>query len=326
MVIGHSNDVRLYRELLKRGVSEYLVAPVDVMSIITAISGIYHESGTEKLGQVYAFIGAKGGVGSSTIAHNVAWTMARLVGSDVILADLDLPFGTAGLDFNLDPPQGIAEAVFGADRLDEVLLDRLLAKCEDHLSLLAAPAALDKAYDFGEGAFDQVLEIVQANVPTVVLDVPHLWTAWARKTLIAADEVIVTAIPDLANLRNAKSIVDLLRQARPNDTPPKLILNQVGVPKRPEIKPDDFAAALQLMPIATIPFDPLLFGTAANNGQMIAEASAKTAVSDAFADIAQVVGGRKELKKARRRGLDFGPLLQRLRSRPKAKAKSKKAG
>ena len=76
--------------------------------------------------------------------------MARLIGSDVILADLDMAFGTAGLDFNLDPPQGIAEAVFGADRLDEVLLDRLLAKCEDHLSLLAAPAALDKAYDFGE--------------------------------------------------------------------------------------------------------------------------------------------------------------------------------
>jgi pilus assembly protein CpaE len=251
--------------------------------------------------------------------------MARLFGSDVILADLDLPFGTAGLDFNLDPPQGISEAVFGADRLDEVLLDRLLAKCEEHLSLLAAPAALDKAYDFNEEAFDQVLEIVQANVPTVVLDIPHLWTAWARKTLIAADEVIVTAVPDLANLRNAKSIIDLLKQARPNDTPPKLILNQVGVPKRPEIKPDDFAAALQISPIAAIPFDPLLFGTAANNGQMIAEASAKTTISDVFTDVAQVVSGRKELKKARKRGLDLGPLLDRLKSKPKGKPRAKRA-
>jgi pilus assembly protein CpaE len=323
MVIGHSNDVRLYRELLKRGVSEYLVAPIDVMTIITAISGIYHEPGTDKLGQVYAFIGAKGGVGSSTIAHNIAWTLARLVGNDVILADLDLPFGTAGLDFNLDPAQGIAEAVFGADRLDEVLLDRLLAKCEDHLSLLAAPVALDKAYDFGEEAFDQVLEIVQANVPTVVLDIPHLWTAWARKTLIAADEVIITAAPDLANLRNAKSIFDLLKQARPNDTQPKLILNQVGVPKRPEIKPDDFAAALQVAPIAIIPFDPLLFGTAANNGQMIAEASAKTTISEVFTDVAQVIAGRKELKKTRKRMFDLGPLLQRFKSKPKPKPKSK---
>ena len=320
MVVGHSNDVRLYRELLKRGVSEYLVAPVDVMSIITGISGIYRDPGSEKLGQSYAFIGAKGGVGSSTVAHNVAWTMARLIGSDVILADLDMAFGTAGLDFNLDPTQGIAEAVFGSDRLDEVLLDRLLAKCEDHLSLLAAPATLDKAYDFGEDAFDQMLEIVQSNVPTVVLDVPHMWTAWSRKTLISADEVVITAIPDLANLRNAKAIVDLLRQARPNDAAPKLVLNQVGVPKRPEIKPDDFAAALQLTPIATIPFDPLLFGTASNNGQMIAEASAKTTVADAFTDVAQVVSGRKELKKARKGGLALGGLFGRLRG-SKSKAK-----
>jgi pilus assembly protein CpaE len=163
-------------------------------------------------------------------------------------------------------------------------------------------------------------------VPTVVLDVPHLWTAWVRKTLIAADEVVITAAPDLANLRNAKAIVDLLRQARPNDAPPKLVLNQVGVPKRPEIKPDDFAAALQLTPIATIPFDPLLFGTAANNGQMVAEASAKTTMSDIFADVAQVVSGRKELKKAKKRGLELGGLLDRLRSRPKGgKSKAKKA-
>jgi pilus assembly protein CpaE len=249
--------------------------------------------------------------------------MARLIGSDVILADLDMAFGTAGLDFNLDPTQGIAEAVFGSDRLDEVLLDRLLAKCEDHLSLLAAPAALDKAYDFEEGAFDQMLEIVQQNVPTVVLDMPHVWTAWARRTLIAADEVVITAIPDLANLRNAKSITDFLRQARPNDAPPKLILNQVGVPKRPEIKPDDFAAALQVTPIATIPFDPLLFGTASNNGQMIAEASAKTTVSDTFAEVAQIVTGRKELKKVRKRGIELGSFFEKLKSRPKAKAKAK---
>jgi pilus assembly protein CpaE len=326
MVIGHSNDVGLYRELLKRGVSDYVVMPASVATIITSISAVYRDSGTDKLGQSYAFIGSKGGVGSSTIAHNVAWTMARLFGSDVILADMDLPFGTASLDFNLDPAQGISEAVFGADRLDEVLLDRLLAKCEDHLSLLAAPATLDKSYDFGEGAFEPVLEIVQANVPSVVLDVPHLWTSWARKTLVSADEVVITATPDLANLRNAKSVIDLLKQARPNDAPPKLILNMVGVPRRPEIKPADFAAALQLEPIACIPFDPLLFGTASNNGQMIAEASAKTTISDVFADVAQVITGRKEIKRKRKGGFDLTPLLDRLKAKPKARPRVKKAG
>ncbi len=315
MIIGHSNDVSTYRELLRRGVSEYLVTPLDVMTLIGSISEIYHEEGTEKLGQMYAFIGAKGGVGSSTIAHNVAWTMAQVFGSDVTLADLDLPFGTAGLDFNQDPTQGIADAVAGSDRLDEVLLDRLLAKCEEHLSLLAAPASLERSYDFDETSFDPVLDVVQSNVPSVVLDVPHLWTSWARKTLLAADEIVITAAPDLANLRNAKNMIDMLKQSRPNDVPPKLVLNQVGVPKRPEIKPDDFAAALQLEPIAVIHFDPLLFGTAANNGQMIAEASAKTNVSDTFADVAQIITGRKELKRARKGSVSLAPLLDKLKSK-----------
>jgi len=315
MVVGHSNDVSTYRELLRRGISEYLVTPVDVMTLISSISEIYHEEGTEKLGHMYAFIGAKGGVGSSTIAHNVAWTMAQVFGSDVTLADMDLPFGTAGLDFNQDPTQGMADAVAGSDRLDEVLLDRLLAKCEEHLSLLAAPASLERAYDFDETAFDTVLDVIQSNVPSVVLDVPHMWTSWARKTLLSADEIVITAAPDLANLRNAKNMIDLLKQSRPNDVPPKLVLNQVGVPKRPEIKPDDFAAALQLEPIAVINFDPLLFGTAANNGQMIAEASAKTNVSDTFADVAQIITGRKELKRARKGSLNIAPFLEKLKSK-----------
>lgn len=322
MTIGQSNDVQLYRDLMRRGINEYLVAPVDVMTLIGAISGIYHDSSTEKLGQVYAFVGSKGGVGSSTVAHNVAWTMARQFGSDVILADLDLPFGTASLDFNLDPTQGMADAVFGADRLDEVLLDRLLAKCEDHLSLLSAPASLDKAYDFSETAFDSVMEIVQSNVPAVVLDMPHIWTGWARKMLIAADQVVITAAPDLANLRNTKALIDLLRQARPNDAPPKLILNQVGVPKRPEIKAADFAAALDIEPVACIPFDPLLFGTAANNGQMVAEASAKATVADVFSDVAQVITGRKETRQKKKGGLaglfGFGS-----KSKPKTKSRKK---
>ena len=324
MAIGHNNDVSIYRELLKRGVSEYLVTPVDVMSIITAVSQIYHEEGGDKLGHVYAFIGSKGGVGSSTLAHNVAWTMARVFGSDVILADMDLPFGTAGLDFNQDPPQGIAEAVFGGDRLDEVLLDRLLTKCEEHLSLLAAPASLDKPYDFDESAFDQLMDVVQSNVPSVVLDVPHLWTSWTRKQLVVADEVVITATPDLANLRNTKNLIDLLKQARPNDSAPKLVLNQVGVPKRPEIKPDDFAAALQIEPIAAIPFDPLLFGTAANNGQMIAEASAKTGISDTFADVAQIITGRKELRRNRKTKMTFGTMLGKLKAQKPAKSGARK--
>jgi pilus assembly protein CpaE len=311
ILVGHVNDVTLYRNLIKRGISEYLVMPVDPMTVIRSAASLYADRSTHPLGRTIAFIGGKGGVGSSMIAHNVAWAIARGFDNDVVVADLDFAFGTAGLDFNQDPTQGIAEAVGAPDRLDDVFLDRLLSRCADHLSLLAAPATLDHTYDFGENAFEQVIDVAQSGVPAVVLDLPHVWTSWMRKTLLAADEIVLTVEPDLANLRNAKNIVDLLRQTRRSDAPPHLVVNKSGMAKRPEIKVSDFSTALNLVPTAIIPFDAALFGAAANNGQMIAEANPKSPIAESFKQIAQVVTGRSEAKK-QRKGI-LAPLVSRLR-------------
>ena len=101
--------------------------------------------------------------------------------------------------------------------------------------MLAAPATLERVYDFPETAFDAIVEILRASTPCVVLDIPHGWTAWMRRLIFGADEIVIVATPDLANLRNAKSLLDTIRAARPNDAKPRLILNFMGVPKRPEI-------------------------------------------------------------------------------------------
>lgn len=311
VVIGHTNDVRLYRELIDRGVSEYMVAPVSAMDVLTSLAKLFDTPDADPLGRTVAFVGAKGGVGSSTVAHNVAWSVAQDLGSDVVIADLDLAFGTAGLDFNQDPPQGIFEAVFAGERLDEVYLERLLSRCTDKLNLIAAPSTLEKEYDLQSDAFEPVIDLIRKSVPLVVLDVPHLWSGWAKTTMTAADDVVITAVPDLANLRNAKNLVDLLKQARRNDRAPLLVLNQTGVPKKPEISPKEFAAALELEPSAVIAFEPQLFASAANNGQMIAEMQAGAKPVESFKALAEVVSGRAELRKSRRSPL--APLLERLK-------------
>src|SRR3982075_2734884 len=149
-VIGRINDVTLYRELVRRGVSDYVIAPVNALDVVRAICGLFSAPEAKAVGRIIAVVGAKGGVGASTIAHNVAWAIARDLALDSVVADLDLAFGTAGLDYNQDPPQGIADAVFSPDRVDTAFVDRLLSKCTDHLSLLAAPATLDRGYNLGE--------------------------------------------------------------------------------------------------------------------------------------------------------------------------------
>jgi pilus assembly protein CpaE len=308
IVIGYANDVAVYRDLLARGVSEYMVAPVDAVTIIGAISRLYQGAGTGKLGRSLAFVGANGGVGSSTLARNVASMIARQQGCDVILMELDLSFGSASVDLSLDPAQGIAQALQDPARLDDVLLERLLTKCDDRLSVLTAPASLAQIYDLEESAFVRVIELAQTTVPFVVLDVPHIWTSWVKKTLLMADDVVITAIPDLANLRNAKNLVELLKQGRPNDGASKLVLNQVGTPKRSEIKPGKFAAALEIEVVACVPYEPSTMSTAANQGLMVADTSASSAVAKSFAKIAQTFTGHTGAKSSWKNLFAFGSL------------------
>src|SRR5947209_6836149 len=232
VVIGRINDVMLYRELVRRGVSDYVLAPVGAIEVVRSICNLFSAPEAKAVGRIIAVVGAKGGVGASTISHNVAWAIARDLAMDAVVADLDLAFGTAGLDYNQDPPQAIADAVFA---------------------------------------------------------------------------------PDLANLRNAKNLFDLLKAARPNDRPPLYCLNQVGIPKRPEIAASEFAKAIESQPVVSIPFEPQIFGSAANNGQMIAEISANHKSIEMFLQIAQRLTGRSETKKQKSSLLS--PLIEKLRGK-----------
>jgi pilus assembly protein CpaE len=313
VVIGSDNDVAPYRELVRRGVSDYVVGPVDTLDVVRSICGLFSASEAITVGRIIAIVGAKGGVGSSTVAHNVAWAIARDVALDSVVIDLDLAFGTAGLDYNQDPLQGIANAVFSPDRLDTAVMERLLAKCTDHLSLLSAPASLERVYDFGDDAFDSIFDTLRMTTPCIVLDVPHQWSGWTKRALVGADDILIVAEPDLANLRNTKNMLNVLKASRPNDRPPLYCLNQVGMPKRPEITAREFAKTIESQPIAAIPFDSRMFGAAANNGQMIAEINAKHRTTEMFLQIAQRLTGRGETKKPRASFLS--PIIKKLRAK-----------
>jgi pilus assembly protein CpaE len=313
VVIGNANDAAPYRELVRRGVNDYVVGPVVALDVVRSICSLFSASEAITAGRVIAVAGAKGGVGASTIAHNVAWAIARDLALDSVVIDLDLAFGTAGLNYNRDPLQGIANAVFSPDRLDTVVVDRLLAKCTEHLSLLAAPASLDRVYDFGAEAFDSIFDTLRMTMPCIVLDIPHQWSGWTRRALLGADDILIVAEPDLANLRNTKNLLNMLKGSRPNDGAPLYCLNQVGMAKRPEIDARGFAKTVESQPIASIPFDSRMFGTAANNGQMIAEISANHRTAKMFRQIARRLTGRNEPKKPQRSLLS--PILRKLRAK-----------
>ncbi|MES1179730.1 MAG: AAA family ATPase, partial [Hyphomicrobium sp.] len=299
----------------KRGVGEYLVAPTDALELMESISNLYNNPETDPVGHVYAFVGAKGGVGSSTVCHNVAWTMSELLQTNVAIADMDLAFGTTGLDFNQDPVQGIAEALSAPERLDDQLLDRLLTKCSERLSIFAAPVVLDRDFDFSADACESVIDVARQNVPFVAIDLPHSWSQWTKRLLLQADEIIITAVPDLANLRNAKNIIDLLKASRKHDQRPHLVLNMANVPKRQEISVREFEQALDSKVLTVIDFDSETFSQAANHGQMLEELNAKAKGVEKFHEIAMKLTRRKESKTEKQNSAlsALVPILEKLK-------------
>jgi pilus assembly protein CpaE len=316
IVLGHVNDVVLYRELIRSGVSEYIVLPASAPTIVSAITELFAAEGAAPIGRTIAFVSAKGGAGGSTVSHNVAWAVSQHLRQDVLILDTDFAFGTAGLNFNQDPPHGLADAVEASQKMDQVMLDRLMSKAANHINLLTAPVMLDRTFDFEERAFEQAIELSQKTSPVVIIDLPHGWTGWIRHTLATVDEIIIVAEPDLANLRNAKNLADAVKALRPTESEPLLVINKLGVPRRPEITPTEFASSVECRLLATINFDAATYGTAANNGQMIAEVAANHRSNEVYRMVAMHVTGRNRPQKAAARagGFSLPSLLKRMRA------------
>lgn len=269
VIIGAANDIRLYRQLMEKGVSDYIVPPLLSLNLIRSISDLYSDPEAPFVGRVAAFFGAKGGVGSSTLAHNIAWCLAEGLGQETSLIDLDSSFGTTGLDFAYDNSQGLEEALSQPDRLDETLLDRIMIRHTPKLSILPASSSLNTKPILDEEAYEAVVSGVRSISPLSILDMPHYWADWTLNVLSTVDDIVITATPDLANLRNAKNLIDFLKAQRPNDPDPLLIINKTGVAKNAEIPVKEFAAAVGLEPSLVIGFDPDGFFEAANEGKML---------------------------------------------------------
>jgi len=294
VVLGHVNDVLLYRELIRSGVSEYLVLPTTSQGIVSIITELFASENAAPIGRTIGFIGAKGGAGASTIAHNVGWAISQRQSIDTIITDLDLAFGTAALNFNQDGSGGIMDALGAPDRVDSTLIDRLMTKLGSKLSLLNGPSSIDRDISIEAHAVETILNVVRFSAPIVIVDVPNMWAPWIKYTLLNSDEIIITATPELPSLRNTKNLVDMLKASRPNDKPPRLILNQVGVPKRPEIPVNDFAKAVGITPTAVIPHDPQTFGMAQGNGQMVFEVAPKSKAAEVLGEFARNLAGNQK--------------------------------
>lgn len=220
-----------------------------------------------------------------------------------MVIDHDINFGTAALNFNLQPRQTITDILTQGAQLDSNLLDQFFTSYEGLVSILASPASLSTGVILTQENFDNLLKAARPMGDFIILDLPHIWSPWVNDALAAADELIFVARPDLTNLRNSKSMIEYIGPKRGVDAPTRLILNQMGAPKRGDLSEKDFKDAIALSPTIAVPYDAETFGKAQNTGEMIISASPKSKPSLAIKELAPIISGKGVIVKTQKKSI-----------------------
>ncbi|MBB4287086.1 AAA family ATPase [Roseospira goensis] len=269
VVLGLDDSIALYRQLLSLGVADYLVSPPAPEDLIDTVLRTTTDTGEHNLAPLVAVLGVRGGVGSSALACNLAYKIGRDISGEVALVDLDISAGTAAVNLNLNPRQSAADVLSQAENLDTMILDRYLQRYDEHLVLLGSTAQLDVSFRPPGDVLEGLLGLLRRQHDVVVLDLPRQWSMWVRDVLLDASAVVLVAYPDLSNLRDVQKMVTFLTEKRRSDLPTRLVLNKVGMAPKAELGGKDFEEVVGQAPVASVPFEPVVFGQALNTGEPV---------------------------------------------------------
>jgi pilus assembly protein CpaE len=248
IAIGTKNDVGLYRELIKLGISDYLVSPLfsDILSRSLKNFFLGENSGKKPqttFGKIIAFVGSRGGVGSTFLATNFADLISKEKSRRAVLVDLDMHLGTTSLYFNIKSNNGLEDALENPDRIDPQFLERLLMPVDERLSILNAEIDLSEKIGYKVEGFDIFLEYLSKQFHYVILDVPHYSNSLTRAAIAGAQIMVLVSNPSLAGLRDAGRFMRLFGEEE-GERKIVFVLNKVGAYEKGEISIADFESTL----------------------------------------------------------------------------------
>ena len=258
VALGPENDVALYRSLLSAGVTDYLVKPVSTQELrrtILAAGESTDQAEQTAKGRVSALIGARGGVGVSSLAIGVAWTLAQDFRKQVALVDLDLHFGTVALNLDLEPGNGLRSALENADRIDSLFVASALVNVSDNLFVLGGEEPLDQTFEPQPEAFELLMTELRRIFDVILIDLPRHMVPTAVGTLSTADGIAVVTDLSLAGLRDAARLRTSLGRIAP-DTSLSIIANRVGLEKASELPRAEFEKGLGSKIDVYVPEEP----------------------------------------------------------------------
>jgi pilus assembly protein CpaE len=298
LAIGSVNDVSLYRQLVALGVADYLVKPVSsevLCEAFTAAMRMYAAPDVARPTRLFAFVGARGGVGTTTLAVSTAWLLAHEFKLRTALIDLDLHFGNLALTLDLEPGRGLREALENPERTDSLLLASAMVTEGDKLPILATEEPLEEQLLFDAGAVAPLLSALSQDYDCIVVDLPRTFDSMARQVISLADATVVVTDLSLSALRDSVRIIDLAK-ALESRVKPLLVANQVGADHRGEIGRAEFERGVGGGVDHAVPFDVKAVTAAAHNGKAIPDAAGNSKAASELRKLAARLAGREEEK------------------------------
>ncbi|MGD9615972.1 MAG: CpaE family protein [Alphaproteobacteria bacterium] len=268
VALGTVNDVGLYRDLIAAGASDYLVKPVGREAFAASLKrGGATGSAGGWLGQVVAFVGSRGGVGTTTTAVACAWLLAEQHDAPTVLLDLNLHFGSVALKLDIEPGSGLCEALEQPSRIDALFVDRATVKITDRLRVLAAEAPVDETLIVDAGALDALLYELHRKFAWVVVDLPRWVTPAHRIVLGVTNRVAILCERSLDGLRDTIRLQAFLREYAPQSQ--VMLIDSGAAAERAGIGRSEFEKAVGKKFDVTLSHDVKAAAAAANAGQPV---------------------------------------------------------
>lgn len=329
IAVGQVNDVRLYRMLMSSGLHDYLLKPISADQLrdsITQARAILHapravDTNPEKAPCSVAVIGARGGVGTSTIATSLGWLMADRLERSTAVLDLDVHFGTAALSLDLEPGRGLVDAIDNPSRIDGLFLERAMVKASERLAILSAEAPITAPIITDGLAFAQLQDEMRLNFETTIVDLPRGMMIQQPVLVSSAQTIVLVTEFTLAAARDTIRLLAWLKTHAPQSTV-LTVANRVQPAAQSELAQSDFEGSIERPVDFAIPYDPKLVVQAAKVGKPIAELGRTSRTIVPLLELSQRIcasaEGEASVTPARRSLLDRFDLKALLAKRAKA--------
>lgn len=272
IVIGPVNDVYLYRKLIDMGVSDYLVRPLEAPVMANVIA----KTLIDRLGvtgsRLIAFIGAKGGVGTSVLAQSTAWGLSDVFQQKGVLLDASGGWSVASVSMGFEPSTTLLEAARAAEEQDEDSLKRMLFAADERLSVLASGGDVMLDPTITPDQMETLLGVLMVKYPVIIADLSKASPDIAKSVINKAHQIVVVSTPTVSSLRLARSLIQEIKELTGDDSSKiEMIINMQGISPKNEVRKSDIEAALEFEISTAISYMPEVFLAAEAEGKKLSD-------------------------------------------------------